>query len=229
MINLKKLFGCREEELQKQIDSLKLINQELIDTLNSPVHPKEEALNNKYPKKVITYTGRTFANKQEMISIDVRNFFTIYDENIRLIVKDFKGDDDKKAVECLKWVMANIKYVTDKQQLGIEEEWMFPYETLTASKGDCDDGAILLANMLIMSGIPYWKVRLTAGLVSSGEGHCYVTYYEEKQDRWVALDWCYFPNKLPINQRVNYKDDNIYKMVWFSWNMKYGFYKGVKE
>ena len=229
MINwFKQILGCKEQQLEEEKAKLWNENLELKNKLKQfAVNPKEEELNNKYPKKVITYAGRTLANGKQMVDIDVRNFFTLYDENIKLIVDKFSGDDDEKAVECLSWVIDNIKYITDKQQLGIEEEWMFPYETLITLKGDCDDGAILMANMIIISGVPYWKVRLTTGLVSNGDGHCYVTYYCEEQDSWKALDWCYFPNKLPIAQRVEYKEDKLYNAVWFSWNVKFGFYKGV--
>lgn len=190
-------------------------------------HTKEDYYNNKYPKYPITYSGRTLANSQEMISIDVRNFFTPYDFELKTL-SIFTGDDDYKALKCVEWVIDNITYVTDKSQFGISEEWMFPYETLVTRKGDCDDGAILMANLMLISGIPYWKIRLVAGNSTAG-GHCYVTYYVENKDKWVILDWCFWPNKKLIKDRIEYKLDKRYKEVWFSWNQKYSFYKGENE
>jgi len=191
---------------------------------------KEDYYNNKYPEYPITYNGRTLANTNEMIAIDVRNFITPYDYELESLRTEFVQymEDDKNAVECLKWVIDNITYTSDKSQFGIPEEWLFAYETLKTRKGDCDDGAILLANLMVVSGIPYWKVRLTAGNTSAG-GHCYVTYYDEEGDRWVVLDWCYWPNKKEVKARKEYKKDKRYGQVWFSWNKKYSFYKAEND
>jgi transglutaminase-like putative cysteine protease len=98
---------------------------------------------------------------------------------------------------------------------------------LKTRKGDCDDGAILMANLMIASGIPYWKIRLTAGDVEGG-GHAYVTYYCEILNYWVSMDWCYYPNSSLVVNRPDYKDEKIYQDVWFSWNQKYCFSAGVK-
>lgn len=84
---------------------------------------------------------------------------------------------------------------------------------------------------MLKSGVPYWKIRLTAGDVFYNAeiiGHAYVTFYDEEKDRWVLLDWCFYPNKKPISDRTDYKNNDIYMNVWFSWNQKYCFSKGTK-
>lgn len=193
---------------------------------------KEEYYNNKYPKTDITYAGRVVPNSNKIVDIDVRNFFDEYDSEIRKVVEELeleKLSDDKKALACLKWVVSHIKYVGDKTK-GNNEFWQFGYETLYYKTGDCEDGAILLMNMLLIAGVPYWKLRPSAGLVQlKGKkiGHAYLTYYCQSGDNWVILDWCYWPNNLYIENRPDYKDEKNYLNVWFSWNKKYCFSKGL--
>ena len=89
---------------------------------------------------------------------------------------------------------------------------------------NCEDGSILMANLLLMAGIPYWKLRLNAGDINGG-GHCYVTYFSEIFKDWYILDWCYWPEE-SINdfgkKSFNQRNDK-YWGIWFSWNLKYCF------
>jgi len=187
----------------------------------------EEELNSKYPKKLIIYKGRFIPNHGRC-SVDVRNFFSNPDSQELKFAEVWKDlPDDEKAFKCLKWVIDNITYISDKEEFDMDEYWCFPYELLNTRKGDCDDGAILLSNLMASCGIPYWKVRLTCGDTPDG-GHAYVTYFRESDKTWVNLDWCYFPSKKLIKDRTNYKEEKHYGDVWFSWNRKYSFSKGVK-
>jgi hypothetical protein len=54
-----------------------------------------------------------------------------------------------------------------------------------------------MANIMLRSGIPYYRIRLNAGNVNGG-GHAYVTYCRETDNQFVVLDWCYYPNNLLI-------------------------------
>ena len=204
-------------------ENLDLKNQlKIIQTKN----PKEEYYNNKYPKVNLTYLRHeTDADYQ----IDLRDFYMLNDANIPIIVGK---SDDEIALNSLNYILKNITYVDDKTDYNYDEYWAFPFQTIKRKKGDCEDGAILLANILVKSGIPYWKVRLTCANVDDGKGnsggHCFVTYYCEKQDKFVLLDWCYYPNKLPIEQRKNYDEETFYKASWFSWNNLYCFSEDVR-
>ncbi|MFH1787709.1 MAG: transglutaminase domain-containing protein [archaeon] len=191
---------------------------------------KEKYYNEKYPKKDIAYSARVVPTTKNNVKIDVRDFFNAYDSEVRKIVEGLKlgrFSDDEKALKCLNWVIDNIKYVGDEKK-GSKEFWQFSFETLYYMNGDCEDGAILLANMLLIAGIPYWKIRLTVGMVTGG-AHGYLTYYCERKDRWVVLDWCYWTNKNKIYERKDYKDEGNYLEVWFSWNEKYAFSKGLND
>lgn len=208
--------------LEKNV--VKLENELAKETKDSV---SENYWNNKYPKIKKFYIRH---ETDGTYYIDVRNFFTPYDDK----VPTFSGTDDEIAIQTLKWVMKNIKYVSDKSQYGYEEYWAYPYQTLKRKMGDCEDQAILLANILLKSGVPYWKFRLSAGLVKIPRqhgftGHCYLTYFCEDTDKWVLLDSTYYPNKKPISEREDYKDNVYYQNVWFSFNQKYIFGTGTKS
>jgi predicted transglutaminase-like cysteine proteinase len=156
-------------------------------------------------------------------SIDVRNFFQINDANTPVVTG--KTNDDK-ALAALRTVRGRVAYNSDKSTYTQDEYWAYAYQTLTRAKGDCEDGAILLANILIKSGVPYWRVRLNAGSVNGG-GHAYVTYCRETDNEFVVLDWCYWPNDMAISLRPTHREERNYMnteknfYVWFSWDMKY--------
>lgn len=134
------------------------------------------------------------------------------------------GNHDEIAENALRWVINHVEYVSDKTQHGLAEQWQWADETLESEKGDCEDGAILMANIMIASGVPYWRVRLNAGDVQGG-GHAYVTYLREQDNAWYILDWCYWPNE-SIGFKKTWKSaEKYFSPVWFSWNRKYGFQK----
>lgn len=90
----------------------------------------------------------------------------------------------------------------------------------------CEDGAILLANMLVVAGIPNWKIRVNAGFVvepitKMQVGHAYLTFFDEINEKWVILDWCYYPNLKKIEDRGEYKKEKMYDKIWFSFNDKF--------
>jgi len=200
------------------ISSLETTIATLTKKLTGQIDPKEEYYNNKYPKVNLKYNRK---ETDGQYNIDLRNFFNLNDATIPIVDGD---SDDSKAVNGLKWVINNITYTSDDSESTYKagEYWAYPYQTLKHRAGDCEDMSILLANILIKSGIPYWKVRLMAGDVVGG-GHCYVTYYDATNDRWVLLDCCYNANTKNISDRKDYKEEASYKTVWFSWNRDFCF------
>ena len=205
-------------ELQRKLDAIEKASIQ------------ENYWNNKYPSKIIKYLRHETDGSYE---IDVRNFFQIYDGSLP---KVSGKSHDEIAINALKWVISHIKYTSDKTTYGFNEYWAYPYQTLKRKKGDCDDGSILLANIMVSSGIPYWKVRVNAGNVydkrgNPAGGHCYVTYYCDKAKRWVAMDWCFFPNLTMPWARQDYKNSRMYGNgeVWFSFNQKYAFTKSTTD
>jgi len=222
------IYGVKDKEIQNLKEQIKLLFDEIENKSKQEI--KEEYYNNKYPQVNLTYKR---IETDGIYQIDLRNFINPNDFSIPLV----SGiTDDEIALKGLKWVMNNIKYKMDSsnETYKTSEYWAYPYQTLIHKAGDCEDGAILLYNILLKSGIPYWKLRLTAGFVKNPttnkkEGHCYLTYYCQEEDKWVILDWCWFPNTLEIKERKEYKEEENYLDVWFSWNMKYCFTEGLNK
>lgn len=220
--NLNELFNTTSSKDKQTILEL----NEKIKVLESKItpDPMETFWNNRYPK-----INRNYSRQESdgSYSIDVRNFFQPYDFNIPTVSG---ATFDEKALNALKYVISNIKYTSDKTSYGFDEYWAYPYQTLKRKVGDCEDGAILMANIMLRSGIPYWRIRLNAGSVNGG-GHAYVTYCRETDNQFVVLDWCYWKNTLPIkdrklhSQEQNYDNEAQNYYIWFSWNLKYVFGK----
>ncbi len=190
---------------------------ELQSLISGETDENEVYWNSRYPKQDISYWRQ---EKDGEYKIDVRCFFQ----------KDYQtslvqgNSNDEKAFNAQKWVYDNITYLPDKINYGFDEFWAYAYQTLKRKKGDCEDGAILMANMLIMSGVPYWRIRLNAGDVLGG-AHVYVTYCRETDNQWVVLDWCYDTTFVPIATRALHRDVQDYYGIWFSWNNRYSFGK----
>ncbi len=211
-------FLLKEEinELKEEIQLATKKNILLTEQLNYKLKAQEKEIyyNHKYPKKNIAYR-RTDKNGENLI--DVRQFLN---KNNYMFPK-FEGTEDEKALACLKYVIKNIKYVPDKNQYKKSEYWAFGYETFNSKEGDCEDGSILLYDLMRYNQIPSWKLRVTAGYVKSNDsksGHAYLNYYCQETDQWVVLDWCYWPNLNEIKNRKDYKDEKKYLDVWFSFN-----------
>lgn len=221
-------LNLKEDYIQLEKENLNLNN--IIKGIDGESN-QEKYWNEKYPARKIEYSRHETDGNYE---IDVKDFFQIYDENLPIVSSN--EIDDYIAIDCLRWVIKNVKYTPDKTVYGFNEYWAYPYQTLKRRKGDCDDGAILLANMMVANGIPYWKVRINAGDVYDKKGnlaggHAYVTYYCDKAKRWVCMDWCYYPNDTMPWAREDYKNSRMYGNgeVWFSFNQKYSFTKSATD
>lgn len=218
-------INTQYSKLLLDLEKLKQDNDTLSKYVENEVQQDEleKYWNTKRPKQNIMYNGRIdFDDDRKRIPIDVRIFLNKLDVGVPVVSGE---TNDEKANNCLKYVAQNITYTTDIKGSG--EYWQFAYETLSRKKGDCEDGAILLANMALRSGIPYWRIRLNAGDVQGG-GHCYVTYLRESDNQWYVLDWCYWFNESVDFQR-SWASAEKYFGIWFSWNEKYSFGQTPKE
>ena len=117
------------------------------------------------------------------------------------------------------------------------ENWSFSYQTLGRMNGDCEDGAILLYDILRNAGVPAWKLRLNAGWVKTQDiqqplgGHVWLSYYVESQfwkskrdDKWVILDWTDnrdTSRETKVEDRPRHSELKEYAAIDFSWNEDY--------
>lgn len=95
-------------------------------------------------------------------AIDVREFFNYHS------TCHFETPED-----ALQFVRGVIRY---QAEAGVEDHWKFAAETFSDGVGDCEDGAILLANLLVSSG--FKNVFLAV----------YGDHVVVLQD-WKLLDW----------------------------------------
>jgi len=211
-----------KEELDK-FNALILFKENLIQEKLKSIsklkypNPDEDYYNNKYAQINRKYKKK-FLNK--ILDLDVRTFVGNCANND---LPTFSGTDDEKAIKILKWVVSKLTYVSDKTNLGLSEYWNASYETIIQKKGDCEDGAILIYDILRKNGIPAWKLRIVCGWAvnpwnGKTDGHAYLTYYSEEYKKWVSLDWCYFPNIEDMFKQPTYKDVGFYGEIWFSFN-----------
>lgn len=128
--------------------------------------------------------------------------------------------DDVKMEKIHRWVFFNIEYNTDKEQYGWEELWVPPVMVLNSGKGDCEDGAFLIMSLALNAGVDPSRLRLYGGFVDSGQAaesgsHAWVAYRRESDDEWVAVDFSYYPDLRPMNNRTPLKDNKKYVDDYF--------------
>lgn len=82
-----------------------------------------------------------------------------------------KGAFDHRASVITAFVSKTIQYVYTSGR----DPWQFPDETLHEKKGDCEDRALLIASLLIASGVSSYNVRVALGKMrlwtTSGRAH----------------------------------------------------------
>lgn len=214
------LLKSQKETAEQMIIKLEEANQLCKEKLAKEIKTEEleDYWNNRIKPTTLTYGARYWGTKR--IPADPRIYFNPTDSLLPIISGK---SNDEIAIRCHNWVIYNIIYKAEDK-----ETWQFPFETLHRRAGDCEDGAIVMANMMLKAGIPYWRIRLNAGSVQGG-GHAYVTYLAE-DGIWYVLDWCYWP-KESQNLKKKWKDAEKYNEedknfgIWFSWNTKYIFRK----
>ena len=141
-------------------------------------------------------------------------------KNLAAVIVDSSDTNDVKAYKILLWVQENIPYISDRKNYGMDEYWTTPVETLKKMSGDCEDGAFLIHSLMLNAGIPWERVRTYGGEVMVGTaaetgGHGWTAYKREIDDEWVVLDWCYYPNQEPVDERTSMSKDMKYIDDWF--------------
>jgi hypothetical protein len=245
---LKKIeaFSKKNPEIVDQIPSIEMITK-WIEQANIYKQKYGEYgkkyWNNKWKQAPIIYKGRALRGKSydQIISIDVKTFLKKNDLILQKIITEFhlkKRTINETALACQEFVSKSIKYTFDELNAECVEFWQFPFETAQSGIGDCEDGAIFMAGLMLNAGIPSWRVKVCAGTVlqdpdvapSNGGkvgGHCYTIYLADRPDskrklEWVILDWCYNADyALPMEKKPlarNGGQKNAYKDIWFTFN-----------
>jgi predicted flap endonuclease-1-like 5' DNA nuclease len=201
-----------------------------------------EYWNGKWEKAPIIYTGRALRGEsyKKEIDVDVKAFIKNNDAILWYVISQLglrKDTANDTAWECQKFVCNFLKYKYDDLSSDCPEFWQFPFETIQSEIADCEDGAILIAALLINAGIPSWRVKVCAAQVMADPevapsdtelgGHAYCIYLADlsESDRkleWVVLDWCYLQDpEIPIEKKPLARDggqEKAYKDIWFTFN-----------
>lgn len=212
-----------------------------------------EYWNSKWETAPIIYTGRALRGKSynRQIDADVKSFIKDNDAILWHVITQLelrKGTPNETAWECQKFVARFLKYTDDNVSEECPEFWQFPFEAVQSEIGDCEDGAILIASLLINAGIPSWRVKVCAAQVvadpvfapSESElgGHAYCIYLADRPEsqrklEWVILDWCYLQDpEVPIEEKPLARDggqEGAYRDIWFTFNDEYSWSQNAFE
>jgi len=198
--------------------------------------------NNKWETAPIIYTGRALRGEsyKRQIDADVKAFIKKNDAILWHVITQVglrKDTPNETAWEIQKFVCNFLKYKFDDLTVDCPEFWLFPFEAVQSEIGDCEDGAILIASLLINAGIPSWRVKVCAAQViadpvfapSDSElgGHAYCIYLADRPEssrklEWIILDWCYLQDpEVPIEDKPLAGDggqEGAYRDIWFTFN-----------
>jgi len=192
--------------------------------------------NNKWQQAPVTYSGRALIGSTERIVCDVKDFLTVKDALLTEIIHEYrlkKYTHNATAQAIQQFVVKFLDYVGDEESTNCPEFWQFPFETLQSGIGDCEDGAILTASLMIQCGIPAYRVKMCAGYVQESPtapmgGHAYCIYLADRrwgEQDWVVTDWCYYedsylaPEHKPLAKKGGY--NGCYQELWFTFNNEY--------
>jgi hypothetical protein len=225
---------------------------------NVVVISEEDLWNNKWPRSNITYRGRILKKDTNKIlqwailqcETDVKAFILDNDEIMKRIIARYslkKETHDDTILAIQKWVCRGkilegtssekpvLTYTGDLDENDTYEFWQFPFETVSSNRGDCEDGAILIASLAINAGVPAYRVKVAAGDVTnrhlvtsesqvSEGGHAYCIYLASDGE-WRNIDWCYYEDsdtpvlQKPLSKNGGYKE--CYKDTWFTFNNQF--------
>ncbi|MHA2392507.1 MAG: DUF4332 domain-containing protein [Promethearchaeota archaeon] len=199
----------------------------------------------KWETAPIIYTGRALRGEsyKKQIDVDVKTFIKDNDAILWHVITQVglrKETPNETAMAIQNFVCNFLKYKYDDETVDCPEFWLFPFEAIQSEIGDCEDGAILIASLLINAGIPSWRVKVCAAQVFADPvfapsdtelgGHAYCIYLADRVDsdrklEWVILDWCYLQDpEVPIEKKPLARDggqEGAYQDIWFTFNNEY--------
>lgn len=117
------------------------------------------------------------------------------------------GAFDHRADIIASYVFEHIEYLPTTGS----DPWMFPDETLTLLKGDCEDRSFLLASLLLASGISSYNVRVALGQVEYGDrkfDHVWVMYKNEA-GLWMLLEPLLQNTKVTVKTKTRTRRANV--------------------
>ncbi|MBY8987443.1 MAG: DUF4332 domain-containing protein [Candidatus Lokiarchaeota archaeon] len=201
-----------------------------------------EYWNSKWVTAPIIYTGRALRGESysKQIDVDVKAFIKKNDAILWHVLTQLelrKDTPNETALTIQNFVCNFLTYKYDEIASECPEFWLFPFEAIQSEIGDCEDGAILIASLLINAGVPSWRVKVCAAQVMADPifapsdtelgGHAYCIYLADRPEserklEWVILDWCYLQDpEVPVKEKPLARDggtEGAYRDIWFTFN-----------
>lgn len=122
---------------------------------------------------------------------DIRKFIEKLDgASWELFLSRQPGSFDLRAYVITEFVSKKVEYRLTE---GLDP-WQFPDETLSLLSGDCEDRALLIASMLLASGISSFNVRVALGKFRAwfGEKHEDIDHvwvmYKDEAGKWQVIE-----------------------------------------
>ena len=218
------LNACGSCNLQPLINGLKLDEPTIFDDINGKSLKKPNLAT--FLFSTINSLNQSAYGPKDSITRNP-DFVNIWLQYPSAIIRDLAltivlpdDSDDIKMEKIHRWVVDNIEYLTDEEQYGYEELWVPPVMLLKTKKGDCEDGAFLIISLGLNAGIDPERLRMYGGFVDAGPGaasggHGWVAYRRESDDEWVAVDFSYYPDLRPMNDRIPLKNNEKYVDDYF--------------
>ncbi len=162
-------------------------------------------------QECIVPSGRPVIGRQSHYQIDVREFLANERNEVmrRTLRQDLKrhvllmpggdwalfesrqpGAFDYRVRVIADFVGHEVDYVLDTGAHGNNDPWQFPDETLSVRSGDCEDRALVIASLMLASGISSFHFRVALGKLHVGglaHDHVWVMYKNE-DGRWTVVD-----------------------------------------
>lgn len=125
------------------------------------------------------------------LEVDITEFIAqLEGASLELFRSRQAGAFDHRAYVITEFVSQHIKY---RRTAGLDP-WQFPDETLSLKSGDCEDRALLIASLLLASGISSFNVRVALGKFRAWFGrkhqdfdHVWVMYKNE-MGKWQIIE-----------------------------------------
>lgn len=150
--------------------------------------------------------ARKTPNKERLYDIDIREFLTTKDNEViartiggavdelnpagqTLFRSHRPGSFDYRVQVISKYFFEHFRHIPGQRDY---DYWLFPDETIAEEGGDCEDRAILLAALLLASGISGYVIRVALGKLYDAEkrkskDHAWVMYKNE-DGKWMCLE-----------------------------------------
>ena len=127
-------------------------------------------------------------------------------------MKLHKSTRDATACNIRNWVIKNIKYKSEAEEL-----WKTAEHTIYDGYGDCDDMNNIVVILCRLSGITQYQIYSAIGSMPNG-GHFWPMYYSTTLRKTVSLDTCYYPKKGAIKSLKPFNELEYHKTIWYIFN-----------